>query len=446
MRTLLAWCGVAALVPPLYAVTLTDGENLLPVGASHAAFAAAMAVPLAWARRRPGVVLAVVLSGAVAAMVLGAPAQRFWPLFPAADVLVCLLAAARSRRAGLAAAAVALLVQETAYQVDLARHGLRAGAPGFAGLAGLLGLGVAVAWLAGTFVRQRRAYELALRAHAEARTVTEERLRIARELHDMVAHSIGVIAIQAGAGARVIDDSPERAREALEAIEATGRQTLKGLRHLLGVLRAPEDGHPGAPGSRHPGVPGRDHPGPSEGGRPGPSEGGRRGGAAFPAGLDDLDRLVRTTTAAGLRVDVRRRGEPRPLPAAVDRSAFRIIQESVTNVLRHAGADHCRVVIDHGEEDLRIEVVDDGPATARSAARPAVVREGGGGHGITGMRERVALLDGDFDAGPRPGGGFRVTARLPLADEPDPRSRGQKTFFRNGSSAAAVRSGNSDIG
>ncbi|WP_312888772.1 sensor histidine kinase [Nonomuraea rhodomycinica] len=439
MRTLLAWCGVAALVPPLYAATLTDGENLLPAGAPHVAFAAAMAVPLAWARRRPGVVLTVLLSGAVAAMVLGQPAQRFWPLFPAADVLVCLLAAGRSRRAGLAAAAGALLVQETAFQVDLARHGLRAGALGFLALSVLLGLGVLVAWLTGFLVRQRRAYDLALRAHVEARTVTEERLRIARELHDMVAHSIGVIAIQAGAGARVIDDSPERAREALAAIEATSRQTLKGLRHLLGVLRAP--GHPGPAG--------RGHPGPSEGGRRGSAEGGQRGEPASPPGLDELDRLARTTAAAGLRVDVRRRGKPRPLPAAVDRSAFRIIQESVTNVLRHAGTDHCRVVVDYGEDDLRVEVVDDGPATAgpgpRPAARPAVrpaAAPEAGGHGITGMRERAALLDGDLEAGPRPGGGFRVTARLPLA----PGGLGQNAFFRNGSSASAVRPGNSDIG
>lgn len=244
VRRLLAWCGLAGLVPLLYALTLTDAENLLPVGAGHAAFAAAMVFPLVWARRWPGTVLAVLLAGVVAASAFGLPAQRFWPLLLAGDVLVCLVTAARSRRAGLAAAAVALVVQEAAWQADLLRHGLRALAPGFLALSVLLGLGVVAGWMGGRFIRQRREYERALRAHAAARAVTDERLRIARELHDMVAHSIGIIAIQAGAGARVIDSRPEQAREALGAIEATSRQTLKGLRHLLGALREPPEPAP----------------------------------------------------------------------------------------------------------------------------------------------------------------------------------------------------------
>ncbi|MER6007725.1 sensor histidine kinase [Nonomuraea angiospora] len=373
VRTLLTWCGLAGLVPLLYALTLTDGENLLPVDAAHAAFAAAMAFPLAWARRRPGMVLAVLLAGVVTASAAGLPAERFWPLLLAGDVLVCLVAAARSRRVGLAAAAVTLVVQETALQADLLRHGLRALAPGFLALSVLLGLGVVVGWMGGMFIRQRREYERALRTHAAAQAVTDERLRIARELHDMVAHSIGIIAIQAGAGARVIDSRPEQAREALGAIEATSRQTLKGLRHLLGALRDSD----------------RESSEPS-----------------LAAGLADVDRLAEATAAAGVRVDVRRHGRPRPLPAAVDRSAFRIVQESVTNVLRHAGTDHCQVTIDYEDEELRIDISDAGRGTATPSA--------GSGHGIAGMRERVALLNGDFSAGPRPGGGFRVTARLPL--------------------------------
>ncbi|MFI9847146.1 sensor histidine kinase [Nonomuraea sp. NPDC051941] len=379
VRTLLTWCGLAGLVPLLYTLTLTDGENLLPVGAEHAAFAAAMAFPLAWARRRPGTVLAVLLAGVVTASAAGLPAERFWPLLLAGDVLVCLVAATRSRRAGLAAAAVTLVVQEAALQADLLRHGLRALAPGFLALSVLLGLGVVVGWMGGMFIRQRREYERALRTHAAAQAVTDERLRIARELHDMVAHSIGIIAIQAGAGARVIDSRPEQAREALGAIEATSRQTLKGLRHLLGALRDSD----------------RDR----ESSEPAPA-----------AGLADVDRLAEATAAAGVRVDVRRHGRPRPLPAAVDRSAFRIVQESVTNVLRHAGTDHCQVTIDYEDEELRIDISDAGRGAGRGAATPSA----GSGHGIAGMRERVALLNGDFSAGPRPGGGFRVTARLPL--------------------------------
>ncbi|MFI7149946.1 sensor histidine kinase [Nonomuraea sp. NPDC050022] len=433
MRALLIWGGVAALVPLLYAVTLTDGEDLFPVGAAHAGFTVAMAVPLAWARQRPATVLALLLAEIVVATSLGYPAQGVWPLFPAADVMVCLLTATRSRRAGLAAAVVALLVQQTAWQLDLLRDGLRASAPGFLALSLLLGLAVLVAWLAGMFIRQRREYDRALRAYAEARAVTDERLRIARELHDMVAHSIGIIAIQAGAGARVIDSRPDQARQALDAIEDTSRQTLKGLRHLLGVLRTTERGHPGPTERGHPGSAGRELSGPAGRGRPGLAERGYSGLAepAAPVGLADVDRLAQTTMAAGVRVEVRRHGEPRPLPAAVDRSAFRIIQESVTNVLRHASTDHCRVVIDYGKEELRIDVIDDGHAALCEGDRHALAGEEDGhaavcegdGHGIVGMRERVALLNGCLSAGPRPDGGFRVTARLPLA----PSGLGQDT-------------------
>ncbi|WP_433345503.1 sensor histidine kinase [Microtetraspora malaysiensis] len=394
VRRLLTWCGIAALMPPLWAMTLSNGESLLPVGAAHAAFTAATAVPLAWARRRPAMVLAIQLAEIVAVTALGQPAQWIWPLFPASDILVCLLTATRSRRAGLTAAGATLIVQQTSRQVDLLHLGLRSWAPGFLALSVLLGLGILVAWMAGMFIRQRREYDLALRAHAEARAVTDERLRIARELHDMVAHSIGVIAIQAGAGARVIDSHPEQARETLTTIEATSRQTLKGLRHLLGVLRETEHGHPGSPPTPAP-----------------------------PAGLSDVDRLVETAAAAGLRVDLRRHGRPRPLPDAVDRSAFRIIQESVTNVLRHADTGHCQVVLDYRSDELRIDVIDDGHGAATPAGAP-VAREGSG-HGITGMRERVALLNGDFSAGPRPDGGFRVTARLPLTTAGAPAEAGR---------------------
>ena len=184
--------------------------------------------------------------------------------------------------------------------------------PGFLVLAVLLALSVLTAWLAGTLLRQRREYDERLRAQAEVQAVTAERLRIARELHDMVAHGIGVIAIQAGAGSRVIDTSPQQARDALRAVEATSRQTLQGLRRMLDVLRQTD---PGTTLEE----------------------------AAPLAGLADLDRLTATTAAAGVTVDVRRQGGRRPLPPVVDHAAFRIVQESVTNVIRHAGTRHCRV-------------------------------------------------------------------------------------------------------
>ncbi|MFI0420774.1 sensor histidine kinase [Spongiactinospora sp. 9N601] len=385
VRTVLTWCAVVAFLPLLYAVTLADDESLLPVGAMHAGFAAALAFPLVWARRRPCAVLAVLLAELLVAVALAQPAERVWPLLPVADLLVCFITATRSRRTGLAAAATTLIVQEAAWHVALLAQGLRVFASGFLALSVLLGLGVVVAWTAGTALRQRREYGRALRAQAELAAVTADRLRIARELHDMVAHSIGVIAIQAGAGARVIDSRPEQAREALAAIEAVGRQTLRGLRHLLGVLREP-------PAASEP--------------EPAPL-----------AGLADLDRLAETTAAADVRVDVRRQGKPRGLPPAMDRCAFRIIQESVTNVVRHADARHCQVVLDYTPDELRIDITDDGTATT-AASR-------GSGYGIAGMRERAALLDGRLSAGPRPEGGFRVTATLPLPSPASARGHAQ---------------------
>ncbi len=229
-----------------------------------------------------------------------------------------------------------------------------------------------VAWGVGHSVRERRQHAAALGAQAAAQAVTAERLRIARELHDMVAHSIGIIAIQAGVGSRVIDTQPHEARNALTAIETTSRDTLSGLRRMLGALRQAEPDHSAQ----------------------GP-----------PPGLADLGRLVETAAAAGVRVDLHRTGEPRPLPADLDLSAYRIVQEAVTNVVRHAGTGACRVTVEQHATELRIEVVDEGAGGARPP---------GFGYGLVGMRERAALLHGTFTAGPRAGGGFRVAARLPV--------------------------------
>jgi signal transduction histidine kinase len=234
-----------------------------------------------------------------------------------------------------------------------------------------LALTAVIAWLVGHSVRQGREYAQQLSAHTAARAVAAERLRISRELHDMVAHSIGIIALQAGAAAQVIHTQPGRAREAMIAVETTGRETLTGLRRMLGALRQAEQASPL-------------HPLP---------------------GLADVDRLAAATTAAGVRVEVRWQGQRRPLPPEIDLSAFRIIQESVTNVVRHAGTRSCRVFIDHREEDLAIEVIDSGRGS------DAMIDTG---YGLAGMRERVALLHGDFTARPRPEGGFQVTARLPV--------------------------------
>ncbi|MFI5884358.1 sensor histidine kinase [Streptomyces sp. NPDC051554] len=235
-----------------------------------------------------------------------------------------------------------------------------------------LALSAVVAWLIGNSVRQNRDYAERLTTQAATQAVTAERLRIAREMHDTVAHSIGIIALQAGAAARVTTTQPEAAREAMRAVETEGRETLAGLRRMLVALRAAD----AAP--------------------------------VLPVGLGDVDRLAATTTAAGVRVDVRRLGEPRQLPPDIDLSAFRIVQESVTNVVRHAGTRTCRVTLDYREDELALEVTDEGRGHGTCTD---------GGFGLAGMRERVALLHGEFTAAPRPGGGFRVAARLPVPAE-----------------------------
>jgi signal transduction histidine kinase len=297
--------------------------------------------------------------------------------YAAAGIEVCFIAATRSRRTSLVATLMVFGVPavfvaeglEMPVQLDV-----------------VVLLTTVIAWLAGHSVRQAALQAEARRTQAQAQAAVTERLRIARELHDMVAHSIGIIAIQAGVGRRVIDTQPTEARNALTAIEATSRETLAGLRQMLGVLRRAEPGHPGRPGPGH---------GPLE---PAP-------------GLADLGRLAATTADAGVRVELRWLGPRRPLPADIDLSAFRIIQEAVTNVVRHAGTGHCRVTVDCRDSELGIEVTDEGRGGAAPAEEPG---EGGGGFGIDGMRERACLLGGELIAGPRAGGGFRVAARLPV--------------------------------
>ncbi|GAA2619928.1 hypothetical protein GCM10010399_58800 [Dactylosporangium fulvum] len=234
---------------------------------------------------------------------------------------------------------------------------------------------IVVAWVIGDARHRESIHALQMRTQIATQAVTAERLRIARELHDMVAHSIGVVAIQAGAARRVIDTQPEGARRAIGVIEDASRETLAGLRRVLGALH---DAEPG----------GSDTP---------------------LAGLRDIDKLVEKVKGLGIRVDVEWRGQRRPLPPEVDLSAFRIIQEAVTNVVKHAGIQQCRVSVDFQPADLSIVIVDSG-----SGGMPGSGKAIGTGYGITGMRDRVTLLLGDFSAGPRPEGGYRVAVRLPL--------------------------------
>ncbi|MFD3482459.1 sensor histidine kinase [Streptomyces sp. NPDC058665] len=310
--------------------------------------------------------------------------------FLAVDLALFFVASTRPRRTGVVALAMALGTLAGFLGLRLL-HGWNVGTS--AEIA--VGMTAVIAWLIGNSTYQAREYAEKSRVQAAARAVTAERLRIAREMHDTVAHSMGIIALQAGAAARVIETQPVAAREALSSIEAAGRETLAGLRRMLGALRQAEPEDVAPPSGSAPLDPPPLDPAPLD-----------------PAlGLADVDRLAATTTAAGVRVDVRWLGEPRPLPPEIDISAYRIIQEAVTNVVRHAGTPSCRVTVDRRTGGgLSIEITDDGHGGPRGGT--------GTGWGLVGMRERAALLHGDFSAGPRPEGGFRVTATLPVPAPP----------------------------
>jgi signal transduction histidine kinase len=247
----------------------------------------------------------------------------------------------------------------------------------------------ALGWLVGWSLRERterteaaeeRARLAELEREAAARVaVAEERGRIARELHDVVAHAVSVIVLQVGAVRHRLPEAATDDREALRNVEEAGRTALAEMRRLLAAMRDDEDAPELAP----------------------------------TPGLDDLDRLVRDVRAAGLEVQVEVRGDRVPLPRGLDLSAYRIVQEALTNSLKHSGADRAEVTVQYAPQELCLQVRDHGRSHDR-ATIGAASGGGGGGHGLVGIRERVKLFDGSLDAGPAPGGGFLVRARLPL--------------------------------
>jgi signal transduction histidine kinase len=222
--------------------------------------------------------------------------------------------------------------------------------------------------------------ELAERTREEEarRRVDEERLRIAREVHDTVAHAIAIINVQSGVTAHLLDKRPEGTRAALESIEQTSSQALREMRSILGVLRDDDDGR--AP-----------HP-----------------------GLGQVDELIDTARRAGLDIRLERAPATTAMPTAVESAAYRILQESITNVIRHVGPTRVRVGIDYGVDSLELRVTNEGGHAARNGTRSDALP----GRGIVGMRERCQLLGGQLDAGPVADGGFAVTARLPFAPSP----------------------------
>ncbi|TQK79909.1 signal transduction histidine kinase [Streptomyces puniciscabiei] len=375
-----AWSGGVLYVFLLLLLASCAPRNSSPLVAVGSLPAVSLLVGVV--RRTPLTALVLALLGATAVVVvpkrtaqasLTLSYQGQFLSYLAADLVLGYIVATCRRR-------VCVIAVSLAFSLQLVAIGLFARGPDFLIVDGVIGLlTMAASCMLGLLSRERREHTVALRAQDVTEAVTAERLRIARELHDMIAHSVGIIAIQAGMGSRVIRTQPDAAGEALRAIETTSRQTLSGLRRTLVALRQAEPEATGEPA------------------RLAPSP-----------GLADIERLAAATADAGVRAEVRISGERRPLPADVDLSAYRIVQEALTNVVRHAGTGHCTVTLEYGEEELSVEVVDDGRGVSKDGS--------GHGFGIVGMRERAALLHGRFSAGPRPEGGFRVVARLPLPE------------------------------
>ena len=372
---------IAAALTLLSLFTIAGGA--LDFGQTNAlglTLALLQTVPLVLRRVFPVAVFAVTISA------LGGHAMLAGDSFNSSlGSLVALYTVAElcSRRVGIAAAVVAASVISFVIVY-------RVGVP--AGLSGLVQslLTVFVVWLVGTWAQERRRYigtveERADRAESErearaARAVTEERARIARELHDVVTHHVSVIVIQAGAALLALDRRPEDARTALEAIDGSGRTALADMRRMLGILAPDRVG----------------------------------GGDAVPApmpGLDRLGELLEQVRGAGLRTELSVVGTPRPLDAGVELSAYRIVQEALTNTLKHAPDARAAVTIRYGLDALEVEVVDDGGSGR--ASNGSLAHPGDPGQGLIGMRERVAVFGGTLEAGPH-GAGFRVAARLPV--------------------------------
>src|SRR5215213_4402226 len=371
----LAAAGVSTL---LFTELMNAAQPTPPRGMLALGYALALlhTLPLAARRRFPGTVLGISVVSGLAVAALGMPEI----LGIAILVAVYSVAAYGDRWVSLAGLAAAEL-GSAAVQLTPGRFQT----PTVVSNALVIG----AAWLLGHFVGRRRAYTARLeqtaeleRARAELarQAVAEERLRLARELHDVVAHSISVIAVQSGVGAHVAKTQPEEAAKALAAIEATSRAALEELRRLLGVLRQ------------------EDEP---------------QGDLAPVPGLADLDSLLAEVGKAGLVVKLQINGTRPPLPAGVDLSAYRIVQEALTNVVKHAGPARAQVVVGYGDQEVTVEVIDDGRGVVTSVSDGRA----GTGHGLIGMRERVQAFGGELEVGPRSGGGFRVAARLPLATE-----------------------------
>jgi signal transduction histidine kinase len=332
-------------------------------------------VALFWRWRSPALVLGVVMAASVLYFALGYP---YGPAWLALIVAFWTAVTGGARRAAWVTAFAGLAAYFALAPV-LDRGAPVASVPAVIAHLGWLLVVLAVAEVA-LAARQRRQAAEQSQAEEARRRAGEERMRIARELHDVLAHNISLINVQAGVALHLMDEQPGQSRSALVAIKQASNDALGELRSVLDVLRQGDEAPPRTPAS----------------------------------GLAHLDRLVAGAEATGLEVRTRVEGTPRPLPAGTDLAAFRIVQESLTNVTRHAGPASATVLVRYGPADLTVQVDDDGRGPAPGGGAGPAGTAKGNGNGIRGMRERVATLGGELTTGPRPGGGFRVQARLPL--------------------------------
>ena len=347
-------------------VWVAGGYRGAPVG--NAAFLLVMALTLAWRRQAPLLVLAIVMAG-LAAQSAALGGSETGSLLLIAGLAIYSAAAHGSRPIVAAALALAGAVGHDVNDPEIDTVVERLYSPLVFGLIFLFGLAMRA--------RQARSDALEARAwaleeeHQRAREgAAEERRRIAHELHDIVAHSLGVMVLQAGAAEQVLETSPARAREALRLIRETGQEAVEEMARLLGLIRDE-----------------------------------RKAALEPQPSLADVEGLVDKARVAGLQVELSIEGDVRALPAALELSAFRIVQEGLTNVLKHARAGPARVVVGYRDRALELEVADDGGGASDG---------GGGGYGLAGLRERVTVFGGRLEAGRRADGGWTLRAVLPV--------------------------------
>jgi signal transduction histidine kinase len=349
------------------------GHHLPPTPSAALVLVGLACLVLAWRRRWPVTVLGISVAAATVYTLLGYlnGAVLVAPMI-AVYTVACLTDVRRAVAYGLGTLAV----------LGSASIAVNPLGP-FGGGVVILPFMTAVVVVAGIAVANRRAYVESIRDRAEQdarRRIDEERLRIARELHDVVAHTMATINVQAGVAAHVLSTRPEVVADSLQAIKTASKEGLRELRAILNVLRQADDADPTQPAP----------------------------------GTAQLETLITGARRAGLDTTLTVTGEPVPLPAAVDLAAYRIVQESLTNAIRHAGPATAAVSLGYDRAELRIEVTD----TGRGPAPSGNGSDSHGGHGLAGMRERAATVGGSLETGPGPAGGFRVAARLPVSGHP----------------------------